>query len=179
MLDTLDLLGRLLTPGPNGALPITYNTEALQAKARHLLDTGRLADRDLFEAALKGFSTDRLRGDTMLHYDLNAGNLLIAAGRVHVLDWSSAVRGVAWIDCALFAPHLVQAGHSPAQTNLLLSRMPAWRATPPDAVTALAALWTLFRMYQAMHGREETRAARTCAAEAGRSWLLHRSSAAR
>jgi Ser/Thr protein kinase RdoA (MazF antagonist) len=159
VLDTLDLLGRLLTPGPNGALPITYNTEALQAKARHLLDTGRLADRELFEAALRGFSLDRLRGDTMLHYDLSAGNLLIAAGQVHVLDWSLAVRGAAWIDGALFAPRLVQAGHSPAQADLLLSRVPVWRAAPPDAVTALAALWAL---------------SRTRVAEAGRSWLLHR-----
>ncbi|GGP14892.1 hypothetical protein LDL08_36620 [Nonomuraea glycinis] len=175
VLDTLDLLGRLLTPGPNGALPVTFNMEALQAKARHLLDTGRLADRDLFEAALRGFSLERLRGDTMLHYDLNAGDLLISAGRVHVLNWSFAVRGAAWIDCALFAPRLVAAGHSPAQADLLLSGVPAWRAARPDAVAALAALWTLLRMHQAMHGPEETRAARTRAAEVGRSWLVYRS----
>ncbi|MEU8250174.1 hypothetical protein [Nonomuraea sp. NPDC048916] len=173
VLDTLALLGRLLTPGPNGAMPVSHNVASLQAKARHLLEGGALDDRELYAAALEQFSVEQLRGDTLLHYDLSAGNLLVARGRVHVLDWSFAVRGAAWIDCALFAPRLIQAGHSPAQVDELLSTVPAWRTAPREAVAGLAALWTLFRVYKAMHGPEETREVRARAAEAGRCWLVY------
>jgi hypothetical protein len=101
--------------------------------------------------------------------------MLVSGGRVHVLDWSFACRGAQWVDCALFAPRLVQAGHTPAQADELLSTVPAWRTAPREAVAALASLWTLFRLYKARRGPEQTRQARAAAAEAGRAWLLHTS----
>jgi hypothetical protein len=41
-------------------------------------------------------------------------------------------------------------------------------------VTALAALWTMFREYKAIHGPVEIRAFRQQAARAGRSWVEYR-----
>jgi hypothetical protein len=41
-------------------------------------------------------------------------------------------------------------------------------------VTALAALWTMFREYKAIHGPEGARAFREQAARAGRAWVEYR-----
>ncbi|MER5621985.1 hypothetical protein ABT061_13180 [Streptosporangium sp. NPDC002544] len=72
-------------------------------------------------------------------------------------------------------PRLIEAGHTPEQSEALLARVPAWRSAPADAVTALAALWTLFRLYKARFGPVEGRDFRARAAEAGRAWVLYRS----
>ncbi|WP_327586207.1 phosphotransferase [Nonomuraea sp. NBC_00507] len=175
VLDTMALLGALFTPCPNGAMPVSENVNALMAKARHMLDKppGELAERAPYEAAVNGFDLSALRGNTLLHYDLSAGNLLVTGGRVRVVDWSFAARGAAWLDAALFAPRLIDAGHTPEKTDQLLSTLPHWRDAPRKAVAGIAAAWTLFRLYKAQYGPEQVREARARAADAGRSWLAY------
>ncbi|MER5621997.1 hypothetical protein ABT061_13240 [Streptosporangium sp. NPDC002544] len=96
-------------------------------------------------------------------------------GWPYVVDWAFAVRGAAWVDTVTLAPRFIEAGHTPEQTEALLARVPAWRSAPVDAVTGLAALWTLFRLYKARFGPVEGRDFRARAAEAGRAWVRHRS----
>lgn len=172
VLDTIAGLGDMLTPAPNGAVPVIDNIRPLQSKGRHLLDkpAGVLPDRGVFVAALERFDPGMVRGDTLLHYDLSAGNLLVGR-RTWVLDWSFACRGAAWVDAALFAPRLVDAGHTPEAVDGMLSRVPSWRSAPRDALAGLAALWTMFRLYKALYGPENVRDARARAAVAGRAWL--------
>ena len=55
-----------------------------------------------------------------------------------------------------------------------MAQLDVWEAAPPAAVTALAALWTMFREYKAIHGPPEARAFRAQAAQAGRSWITYR-----
>lgn len=173
VLDTIAMLGSMLTPSPEGATPVSENVAALSAKARQLLERRRLDDAEPYEVALERFKVEQLCGDTLLHYDLSPGNLLVADGRVYVVDWSFAAQGAAWVECALLAPRLVEAGHSPAEVDELLGRIPAWREAGRDALPGLAALWTMFRLHKAMHGPEEHREARTRAAGAGRAWMLY------
>jgi Ser/Thr protein kinase RdoA (MazF antagonist) len=109
-----------------------------------------------------------------LHYDLHAGNLLATGSRIYLIDWSFACRGAAWIDAAMLVPRLIEVGHTPAQAEALLAGLPAWRAAPPDGITGLAALWTMFREYKALYGPEESRGFRAQAARAGRAWVSHR-----
>ncbi|WP_132193428.1 hypothetical protein [Actinomadura darangshiensis] len=78
------------------------------------------------------------------------------------------------VDAALLVPRLIEAGHSPAQAEALVAAHPGWRAAPPDAVTGLGALWTMFREHKAMRGPEEARAFRAEAAQAGRAWVAYR-----
>ena len=82
VLDTIALLGALLTPCPQGALSVSDNVAALQAKAHHLIarTSGTLAERDPYVAALDQFSIEDLRGNTLLHFDLSDSNLLSQAG---------------------------------------------------------------------------------------------------
>lgn len=171
VVDALSRLG-----GPGGELPcVSVNLDVLRKTAGALLDKNlRGASWGMYAKALEGLSLESLRGETLLHYDLHSGNLLVVGQRVHVIDWSFACRGQAWIDAALLVPRLIEAGHSPAQAEALVSAHPAWRAAPADAVTGLGALWTMFREYKAMHGPEEARGFRAKAARAGRAWIAYR-----
>ncbi|MCK2219682.1 aminoglycoside phosphotransferase family protein [Actinomadura sp. ATCC 31491] len=173
VIDTIATLGAVLTPCPSGAMPISENVGPLLAKGRHLLAKPEdLPDRDRFEAALDRLDPNTLRGNTLVHYDLSSTNMLVTAeGEVRVVDWSFAARGAAWLDAAMIAPRLVQAGHSPEAADLLLSTLPNWHAAPRTALVGLAAGWTLFRLYKARYGPEEVREARAEAAEAGRAWM--------
>ncbi|WP_329086629.1 MULTISPECIES: phosphotransferase family protein [unclassified Streptosporangium] len=178
VLDILTVLNEALTPCPGrGDVPdVAANVAMLQAKAARLLalPAEELPHRAMYETALGKLSPDALDGDTLLHYDLHAGNFRIDDGRAYAIDWAFAVRGAAWVDAVMLAPRFIEAGHTPEQTEALLVRVPAWRSAPANAVTALAALWTLFRLYKARFGPVEGRDFRARAAEAGRAWLHHR-----
>ncbi|WP_449061228.1 phosphotransferase family protein [Planomonospora algeriensis] len=177
VLDTVARLERLLTPSPAAAAPLVAdNVEQLLVKGRHLMakPNGVLPHRDLYVAVLDGFDVEDLAGDTLLHYDLHVGNLQITPGGVRVIDWGFAAAGAAWIDAFMLGPRLIEAGHTPAQTENLLTRVPAWQEAPATAVNGLLAAWTLFRVYKAMYGPDEGREFRARAAAAGRVWLAHR-----
>ncbi|GAA2692257.1 hypothetical protein [Nonomuraea recticatena] len=175
VLATVADLGRTLTPATAGARSVTENIAPLQAKGKHLMNKNALGDdHGLHEAALNGLDLAAVEGNTFLHYDLSPSNLLITPSGVRVIDWSFAVRGAAWVEPVMLAPRLIQAGHTPAQTEDLLEAVPAWRTAPPAAVTGLIALWTLFRLYKTQYGPEDGRAFRARAAEAGRAWLRFR-----
>jgi aminoglycoside phosphotransferase (APT) family kinase protein len=177
ILDTMALLGAVLTPCPSGALPVGSNVASLLVKARRLLGgpDRELPDRDLYEAAIERLDLSDLRGDTLLHYDLSAGNLLVTDpdATVTVVDWSFAVRGAGWIEAALFAPRLVEAGHRPGDVDELLSTLPEWKSAPRRALLGITAAWTLFRIYKARYGPQEVREARARTAQAGRTWLTY------
>ncbi len=172
--NVIDALSRL--GGPGGELPcVSVNLDVLRKTAAALLGENLCGRRrGMYAEALEGLSVESLQGETLLHYDLHSGNLLIAGQGIYVIDWSFACRGQAWIDAALLVPRLIEAGHSPAQAEALVAAHPAWRAAPADAVTGLGALWTMFREYKAMHGPEEARGFRAKAAQAGRAWVVYR-----
>jgi hypothetical protein len=160
----------------DSAPPVTVNMIALQDKAAALLGK-HLGEPpwEMYRAAVQGFDTAALAGGGLVHYDLHPGNLKVAAdGNVVAVDWAFACAGAPWIDPAFLVPRLIEAGHSPDFAERLVSRLPAWQAAPSPAVTAIAALWTMFREYKAIHGPKDTRTFREQAARAGRAWLEYR-----
>jgi aminoglycoside phosphotransferase (APT) family kinase protein len=64
---------------------------------------GRLAD-------LEARAPDAAAGDTLLHFDLRADNLLLAGDRVYVVDWPWARRGAAFVDWLAMAPSVAMQG---------------------------------------------------------------------
>lgn len=162
--------------GPAGELPsIAVNLRLLRETATALLGEEFDGPRwRMYGDAVADLDASVFEGETLLHYDLHAGNLLVADTAVYVLDWSFACTGAAWVDVALLLPRLIEAGHSPAQAETLAGGLPAWADAPSEAVTALAALWAMFREHKALYGPEEMRPARARAAEAGRAWVAHR-----
>jgi aminoglycoside phosphotransferase (APT) family kinase protein len=68
--------------------------------AKHL---ARLSD-------LESLAPGAVDGDTLLHFDIRADNLLIAGDRVYVIDWPWARRGAAFVDWLAMAPSVEMQG---------------------------------------------------------------------
>lgn len=97
---------------------------------RHLDELCALADRALLAVA----------GDTLVHTDIRADNLLLGpTGAVTIVDWPHACRGAAWLDTLLLLVNVrLYGGHDTAR---LLARC---AADPDDLVATLAALAGFF-----------------------------------
>ncbi|MEU8344018.1 phosphotransferase [Spirillospora sp. NPDC048832] len=77
-------------------------------------------------------------GGAFLHTDLNPHNLLLAAdGRVHVVDWTSASRGAAWVEIGQVVPWLIRAGHGPAEAERWAEQFPSWAGADPGDPAAI------------------------------------------
>lgn len=61
-------------------------------------------------AELEAQAPDACAGDTLLHFDTRADNLLMSGGRVYVLDWPWARTGAAWVDWVAMAPSVAMQG---------------------------------------------------------------------
>jgi aminoglycoside phosphotransferase (APT) family kinase protein len=126
--DDLDLVVRslremsdLLTPSPiesqtassRFAGPIQGWQRAL-ARREDRLDPWALRNlRRLAE--LEALAPAAAAGETLLHFDMRADNLLIAGGKVYVIDWPSASIGATWVDWAGMAPSVTMQGGPPPQ----------------------------------------------------------------
>jgi hypothetical protein len=169
VLDTVACLGETLTPCPWPDAPgVAEKVSVMRQRAEAAPTDG------LYAAALHGLDLDDLSGASLLHADLHEGNLLLAGGRVHVIDWSLAACGATWVDLALLVPRLIAAGHTPEQAEGLASGIPAWKSAPEGAVTGLAAVRGMFCSHMAASGPEHLRARRERTAAACRAWLEYR-----
>jgi hypothetical protein len=74
-------------------------------------------------------------GETLLHFDARADNLLIADDRLYVLDWPWARTGAWWIDLVGMAPSVAMQGGPDPES--FLSRLDL-RGVPKDAIDAVA-----------------------------------------
>ncbi|MCA1824647.1 MAG: phosphotransferase [Mycobacteriales bacterium] len=78
-------------------------------------------------------------GETLLHADLRADNLLLAPHQVYVVDWPWACVGAAWVDVVGMAPSVTMYGGP--QPDDVLHRYVAAGGTRPadDALVAMVA----------------------------------------
>jgi hypothetical protein len=138
----IDELGDLLTPSPLSDVPPVGTPEdrdfwgwrELAASdypiglppwaAAHLDQLAELEPAWLAAAA----------GDTLLHADIRADNLLLAQDRIWLVDWPWACTGQAWVDVANFAPSVAMQGGPCAADVFAASRRT--RTADRDEVTA-------------------------------------------
>jgi hypothetical protein len=122
VLDAVTQLALALTPSPIDAPmieerlaePFTgWRTLAQETELRERLEANiaRHVDRLVdIEAEWPKAS----RGETLVHCDIRADNILIAADRVVVVDWPHASIGAAWLDFAFMLPSIgMQGGPRP------------------------------------------------------------------
>jgi aminoglycoside phosphotransferase (APT) family kinase protein len=76
-------------------------------------------------------------GDTLLHLDLRADNMLVGPHRIWIVDWPWAARGTPAFDLVAFAPSVAMQGGPPPEQ--LLAMTAHGRAADQDAITVLAA----------------------------------------
>jgi aminoglycoside phosphotransferase (APT) family kinase protein len=125
---------------------------------------------------LEALAGDAARGDTLLHFDLRADNLLLTADGVRIVDWPHAHVGAAFVDFVWFAPCVAMQG-GPAPRDLMARYGPARDADPAalDAVIAgVAAYFTTGSLKPPAPGLPTLRAFQAAQAEVARAWLAER-----
>lgn len=127
-------------------------------------------------AELEAQAPAAVTGNTLLHFDIRADNLLLTPQRVWFVDWPLACIGTAWVDPVFFAPSVtMQGGPSP---EALLRLHPACRAADPQAVTAAIAAVAGFFTHRALQppppGIPTVRAFQAAQGAIARQWLAER-----
>jgi aminoglycoside phosphotransferase (APT) family kinase protein len=87
------------------------------------------------------------RGESLLHGDLRAGNVLLTSNGAVVVDWPNACVGAGWIDLLLALPSIVM--HGGGDPQRLWESYPPARDADADAVTAVLTAATGYFLYQA------------------------------
>lgn len=182
VLATLRQLADLLTPAPLAALSAGERFErgicgwrSLQQERPAGLDDWSRRHLDRL-AALEATALEAISGDTLVHFDVRADNLLLTPERVFVVDWPHVCVGPAWVDLVCFAPSVeMQGGPSPEE---LLNRYLADRRADPDAITAavasLAGFFTSGALQPPPPGLPTLRAFQAAQAVVARRWLAQR-----
>jgi aminoglycoside phosphotransferase (APT) family kinase protein len=127
-------------------------------------------------AALEAAAGEAARGETLLHFDLRADNLLLTNDGIRVVDWPHAHVGQAFVDLVWFAPSVAMQGGPPPR-DLVARYGPARDAvsTALDAVIAgVAAYFTAASLQPPSPGLPTLRAFQAAQAEVARSWLADR-----
>ena len=180
VLAAVDALGDVLTPAPI-AVPEFGEVFADELTGWRMLAEAGGDDR------LDGWSRDNLdalaeleqtwpahaAGETMLHSDLRADNMLLTEDRVVFVDWPYACRGAAFVDVVLLAPSVaMQGGPEPAE---LMAMTMAGRSADRHAVTAvvcaLAGYFTQRSLTPPPAGIPTVRAFQAAQGQIARRWL--------
>ena len=117
-----------------------------------------------------------LAGDTLLHMDIRADNILLTADRVWFVDWPHALIGPGWLDVVAFAPSVtMQGGPLPEE---VISRHSACRTANGDditaAVVAVAGYFTRRAMQPPPPGLPTVRAFQDAQGIIAREWVAQR-----
>ncbi|MGW0229816.1 phosphotransferase family protein [Actinopolymorpha singaporensis] len=145
VLAALTDLGSAMTPAPPGLdVPAIDLLDEEFSGWRGLAERPdpRLADVDSWAAerltdlaALETHWLTAARGETLLHGDIRADNVLLTDDRVYFVDWPAATVGAAWVDLVLMLPSMAMQGAG--EPEELLATHPLARAADKDAVTAV------------------------------------------
>ena len=186
IIDGMIALAAALTPSPLPAAEVRTLGERLATRIR-----GWQSLRDAPPDGLDEWSRRHLEkladlearapgaavGDTLLHFDIRADNVLIGPdGRVWFFDWPHACVGAAWFDAVAFAPSVTMQGGPPPEQ--VLARYGGTRDADPADVTACIATAAGFFTRTALEppppGLPTVRAFQVAQAIVAREWLAQR-----
>jgi hypothetical protein len=112
-------------------------------------------------------------GDTLLHSDVRADNLLLAPDGMIVVDWPHACRGAAFVELVLFAPSVAMQGGPELGELLCMSR--AGRSSQRQSVAAILCAMAGYFTCQALRpsppGLPTVRAFQATQGDIARRWL--------
>lgn len=112
VLDALAALAEALTPAPIAAPPVEEALDELFHGWRTLerdVDDWAAEHLDELRALEAGWAGAAL-GETLLHCDVRADNILLTQERVVFVDWPHACVGAAWVDLLAFLPSVAMQG---------------------------------------------------------------------
>jgi Ser/Thr protein kinase RdoA (MazF antagonist) len=176
----LDRLAGALTPSPIAAPAIgemyarafTGWQRLAQAPRQDGLDSwscAHLGD----QAALEATWAEQATGDTLLHTDIRADNILLSGDDIVIVDWPHACRGAAFAEVVFFAPSVaMQGGPEPED---LLAMSAAGRSADPQQLAAMMCALGGYFTYQSLQpapaGLPTLRAFQAAQGEVTRRWL--------
>jgi Phosphotransferase enzyme family len=145
VLDLLEALAASLTPAPSGFRSLWDEVgemftawSRLRVSPPDDLDPWALEQLDEL-AAWEPRMPDLLHGDTLLHLDVRADNLLLTGEGADVgvvlFDWPWAAVGPPWVDLAAFLVNVALLGGADPEEVIRARRLTA--EADPDAITAL------------------------------------------
>jgi aminoglycoside phosphotransferase (APT) family kinase protein len=187
VLDLLAELPGLLTPSP---LPVPtadelfgnafHSWRRLYQAGRPL--TGRLPDGEWIDrnlaalAELEAGWAQAVAGNSLVHADLRADNLLIDGDRIWLLDWPWACRAQPWFDLLGMLPSVVMQGGPPA--DRIAAEHPVFAGVEPAAITSVLAALIGYFLRQSLQpappGLPTLRAFQRGQGVAGLPWLMQR-----
>ena len=117
-----------------------------------------------------------VEGDTLLHFDVRADNVLLTPKRVWFVDWPLACVGAAWVDMVLFAPSVTMQGGPPPEQAIALH--PGCRTADTVDVTAAVVAMAGFFTHRALQppppGLPTVRAFQAAQGVVARRWVAQR-----
>lgn len=149
VLDALADLAARVTPSPATGLPtvVAKHADDFDGWSRLARDPDRLraADRrcdgwltdhlEQLDRLAQGFSA-AAAGNTLLHADIRADQLLLTDERVYLVDWAHACVGASFVDPLLFFPSIVLDGGPTIDELVALS--PQTREAEPAHLASVA-----------------------------------------
>jgi len=182
VLDTYGELARLLTPSPiavdeSAAQGFENDINGWQlALARGETRLDPWCVKHLVRLAeLEARAPAAAKGDTLLHFDARADNLLMAGDRVYVLDWPWARPGAWWIDIVAMAPSIAMQGGPPPEAVLSRLDLSAVAKDDLDAVICtIAGYFHVGALEPAPAGIPTVRAFQAAQGRHAVAWLRHR-----
>ncbi|SDU66425.1 phosphotransferase [Jiangella alkaliphila] len=139
VVDGVTKLSRSLTPCPVPSPRLARDELREPMLCYRSLAADPPADLDPWErrhlnrlADLAASALDVVDGDTLVHYDLRADNVLLDGSRVWFVDWPWAFRGAVWIDSLMLLKNAAFHGHDPEpylDGHPLLGGVDPWHVT--------------------------------------------------
>ncbi|MHB8463377.1 MAG: phosphotransferase family protein [Acidimicrobiales bacterium] len=182
----LDNLSRAATPCPVPGLPTFaerhaemfggYRRLAEGHPTTEVIDPWSRTHLDHL-AALEAEWESAAAGNSLVHSDLRADNLLVAPdGAVVVVDWPHACVGAAWLDVACMLPSVgLDGGPSPTEVERSLNPLAGINPDAIDRVLVGLAGYFTFQGNQAdPPGLPTVRRFQRAQGHVTRSWLAHR-----
>jgi aminoglycoside phosphotransferase (APT) family kinase protein len=142
-------LSAVLTPTPIAAPPITEGFDEEFRGWRQLAEASRVRGLDPWAAGrldllaeLESHWAEASSGETLLHADVRADNILLTPTRVVFVDWPHACVGARWIDLLAMLPSVaMQGGPKPWE---IFDTHPCARSASREQVDAVLAALTGF-----------------------------------
>jgi aminoglycoside phosphotransferase (APT) family kinase protein len=126
-------------------------------------------------AQLEALAPAAAAGQTLLHFDTRADNLLIADGRVYVVDWPSACIGAAWVDWVAMSASVAMQGGPPPQVFVDRFHIEGATSGEIDAVLcSLAGYFVVRALDPPPPGLPTVRAFQAAQGEVALAWLRER-----
>ena len=127
-------------------------------------------------AEIEDTVSSALSGDTLLHTDLRADNILFTPERTWFVDWPHACVGPPWLDVVALAPSVTMQGGPPPEE--VIARHSGCRAGDGEAITAAVVSMAGYFTRQALQppppGIPTVRAFQAAQGVVARRWIAQR-----